>query len=134
MPGSRSAMETSSVRTDSRARAGEQQACSLKPASTSLPSQEATPLTCPPVLASLGYPFCHYSDVRPSASLTLPASFDSLPGSLCPPGSFLVSLAGHPQLWGCVLALAVLVCVFPHAVPLSGIYPRPLGLCQVTRP
>ncbi|XP_047553326.1 ras-related protein Rab-36 isoform X6 [Lutra lutra] len=75
--------------------AGEQ-ACTLKLKSTSLLSQEATPLNCSPVQSSLGNSFCHDSDVRPSALLTLPASSDSLPGSLCPPGSFLMSQTRYP--------------------------------------
>lgn len=132
MPSSRSATETSSVRTDSRVGTGEQ-ACSLKSMSTIPLSQEPIPLTRPPVLSSLGYPFCHYSDLRPTASLTLPASSDSLPGSPCPSSSFLMSQAGHPWLHGCVRALALLVCVSARAVPPPRIHPRPLSLCQVIR-
>lgn len=99
--------------------------------STILLSQEAIPLTCPPVLSS-GLSFLHYSDLRPTASLTLPASSDSLPGSPCPPTSFLMRQDGQSWLHRCVLALALLICVFAHTIPPPRIYLRSLGLCWVT--
>lgn len=66
--------------------------------STILPSQEATPLTCPLELSSRGYHLCHYSDIKSSVSLTLPPAQTC---SLALPAlrSFFTSQAGVP---GCV--------------------------------
>lgn len=85
------------MRTDSGTKAGEQ-ASSLKSMSTVLPSQEATPLTCPLELSSRGYHLCHYSDIKSSVSLTLPPAETC---SLALPAlrSFFTSQAGVP---GCV--------------------------------